>query len=133
MPKFTAELIAAVPYTYGCRGRNEAFIDNCMGQTIEFDIQPYENGRGEIVAITSREVKTTKHDPQNGTMSVVYECYDLEVQVTSGSRVGAFICGRPVCPAKPTDGTVRQVTGVTYGELSRACFHGERIVIATCG
>lgn len=114
---------------------NEAFSTNVLGKQIAYDIQPYERAKGVIVGCTPRRIKGVKqHCPINGTMLVDYECFDLEVEVEEGSATGALWGGVPVSgTTKGIEGQKRSVTGVSYGQLRRAAFEGDTIVIARCG
>jgi hypothetical protein len=114
--------------------RNEAFIPNMTGKTVSFDVQPYERGTGTITKITGREIKTREFCPRRGRIDVTYECFDLEVEVETGSKTGALLSGVPVSgTVKDTAGKLAFITGVGYGQLRDAVVDGKTIVIARCG
>lgn len=114
---------------------SEHFCENMTGKTVEFDCQPYMNGKGTITKIDIRMVENVKvRDPERGTMLVKYEVYDLEIACSEGTYVGARNAGVP-SPSSIRDiaGTTERVTGVSYRQLYEACINGKTIVQAYCG
>lgn len=112
---------------------NGHFIENMTGKTVSFDVQPYEGGTGTIESMTPRMIDTVEYLPGRGKCAIRYECYDLAIRVTEGSKNGAFYCGVPVSKAKDTAGQLAYISGIRYGQIERAVNHGETIIIARCG
>jgi hypothetical protein len=112
---------------------NEAFAANMTGKHVKFDIQPYSRGEGYIRKVEPRIVETRQYLPDHGRTEMRYEVFDLEVEVTKGSRVGALLCGVPVSPPKDSAGRTETIIGVGYRQLYEACTNGATIVIARCG
>lgn len=113
---------------------NDHLIENTVGKTISFDVQPYEGGTGEIVKMTPRMVKHTDRCPRRGKMIVEYEVYDLEIRVATGRKVGALWGGVAVPGTiHDTAGQIARVDGVTSGQIYEATAKGRPIIQARCG
>lgn len=112
---------------------NEYFAENMTGKEIAFSVQPYRNGKGTITEVKPRIVKTREFTMPRGTCNVEYEVFDLTVTVSEGSEIGAFWGGVPVSKPRDLAGQKTTLSGVTYGELSRAVKDKQPIIIAVCG
>lgn len=113
---------------------NEHFIENMIGKTISFDVQPYEHGTGVIQSMKPRMIKTNKFDRHYGNTNVEYEVFDINVLLEQGTKIGALYCGVPVQGSvKDTAGKTSTINGVTYGEVCDAVQKGRCIIQARCG
>jgi hypothetical protein len=113
---------------------NEHFANNMTGKTVKFDVQPYERGTGVIKNIIERPIRVKDFCPNRGGIMVDYMTFDLEIEVSEGSKTGALYGGVPVRGTiKDIVGTMTFISGVSYGQIYRAVDKGETIVIARCG
>jgi hypothetical protein len=112
---------------------NDHFIENMIGKTLKFDMQPYERGVGTIKSMTPRIVKDKKFDSHYGYMLVEYEVYDVVISIDQGSSTGALLSCVPV------RGTTRDTAGseahisATYGEINNAIQFDRVLIQARCG
>jgi hypothetical protein len=114
--------------------RNESFAANMVGKVVSFDVQPYEFGTGEIVAVREREVTVTQFMAPYGRTTLTYDTFDIDVKVSEGRKVGALYGGVAVqSTVKDTAGSVATISGVSYFDLHDAAIKGKRIIQARCG
>lgn len=114
--------------------RNGHFIQNMIGKTVSFDVQPYRHGKGTIAAIKAREVTVTRFQAPNGQTTMTYDVFDVTIDCEEGRSVGALWGGVPVQGTVRTmAGTQTQIVGVSYFDLYDAAEKGKIIVQVCCG